>query len=286
MQKPNQPYQSENNFDLKMAKYLSKIKKANLIEDIKFREIAKSKGAIEEILRAILDDQNLKVIRCVEQKSLTKSIFHGVILDSECILSTNEIVNVEMQVEESDNPVYRMRYNQSALTIEYSPKSKCFDYNKLPTIISIMICDFDLFSKNEAIYEVERKVKGCGDIADNGIRELYVNLRSNPQVEKLKYLFKLLIDYDYMDTDNFPELSKVKREVNGKAEGGISMSGLTKEIFLDGKAEGILQGKAEGKAEGYQELLMDQYTHNMVSKEYAANKLNISVEDFLKLLKK
>ena len=75
------------------------------------------------------------------------------------------------------------------------------------------------------------------------------------------------------------------------------MSGLTREIYLDGYASGekrgeergLLEGKAEGKAEGIlagmKELLIEMYNNNMVTKEYAANKLNISEEEFLKLIK-
>ena len=54
----------------KRIKELTKrFEEASLIEDLKFREIAKSKEAIEEILRTILNDENLKVIKTIEQKN-------------------------------------------------------------------------------------------------------------------------------------------------------------------------------------------------------------------------
>ncbi|MBR1453498.1 MAG: hypothetical protein IJ593_02470, partial [Lachnospiraceae bacterium] len=37
--------------------------------------------------------------------------------------------------------------------------------------------------------------------------------------------------------------------------------------------------------QGMQQLLIDQFKHNLVSKEYAANKLNMTVEEFLMLAK-
>jgi predicted transposase/invertase (TIGR01784 family) len=277
-------------YDEKILKYLKKIEKANLVEDIKFREVAKSKEAIEEILRVILKDDDLEVIKCIDQKSLSKSVFHGVILDCECILSTKEIVNVEMQVDLKDDPVYRMRYNQSALTIAHSPKSKQFNYSELPKIISIMVCKFDLFKKGKSIYEVIRNVQDCGITADNGIRELYVNLTSKEVKEtKLSDLFKMFIDYDYENELEFPNLTEKKKEINGKLRGGYPMTGISREIFMDGKAVGIAEGKAEGKAEGFivgmQELLIELYSKNMITKEYAAKKLSITEEEFLKLIK-
>ena len=79
------------------------------------------------------------------------------------------------------------------------------------------------------------------------------------------------------------------------------MSGLTREIYLDGYATGekrgeergeargkeigILEGKAEGILTGMKELLVEMYNNNMVTKEYAAEKLNITEEEFLKLIK-
>lgn len=282
----NQSHSNDSYYDKKLLKYLKKIETANLVEDIKFREVAKSKEAIEEILRVILQDDNLEVIKCVDQKSLNKSIFHGVILDCECVLSTKEIVNVEMQVDLKDDPVYRMRYNQSALTIAYSPKSNQFNYSELPKIISIMVCKFDLFKKGKPIYEVKRNVEDCDVIADNGIRELYVNLTSKEVKEtKLKDLFKMFTDYDYENEVEFPKLTEKKKEINGKLKGGYPMTGISREIFMDGKAVGIAEGKAEGFIIGMQELLIEQYSKNMITKEYAAQKLNMTEDEFLKLIK-
>ena len=53
------------------------------------------------------------------------------------------------------------------------------------------------------------------------------------------------------------------------------MSGLTREIFLDGLETGEKRGMIE--------LLVEQYNNNMVTKEYAAKKLNITEEEFLEL---
>lgn len=272
--------ESRNNdyYDNKLKKYLQRLETADLVEDIKFREVAKSKEAVQEILRVILDDDKLIVTKCVDQKSLTKSIFHGVILDCECILSTEEVVNVEMQVDLDDNPVYRMRYNQSSLTIQYSPKEKNFNYSKLPKVISIMVCKFDLFKKGKPIYEIIRNVKDCGMIADNGVRELYVNLISKEtRGKKLEDLFKIFTDYTYENEEEFPNLTEKKKELRGKLKGGYPMTGISREIYMDGKAEGFIIGMKE--------LLVEMYSNNMITKEYAANKLNITEDEFLKLVK-
>lgn len=263
--------------EVRLKKYLNRIATANLVEDIKFREVAKSKEAIEEILQVILDDDKLKVVRCIDQRSLTKSIFHGVILDCECILKAGELVNVEMQVDDDDDVILRMRYNQSALTVQNSLKNKDFKYKNLPRIISIMVCDFDPFILGKPIYEVKRVINGNEKIADNGITEIYVNLKAKVEAGKLKELFKIFTNYDYVNESSFPNLTEKKKEINGKLEGVKFMTGISKEIFLDGKAE----GKAEGILKAYVDMVKDK----IISIADAARRLGMSEDSFAALVK-
>ena len=295
------PYSICEEDEQKIAKYAKELESSNLVEDIKFREIAKSKEAIQEILRVILNEDDLIVLESIEQKNITESIFHGVILDCLCKLSTGELTNIEMQTEFRNAPVKRMRYNQSAMTIAHSPKDKYFDYNKIPNIISIMICEFDVFGLSEPIYEIKRIVNESKVISCNGVREIYVNLTAKTNNDKLKELFNILTKLNYFNKQLFPSLTETKKKYNDLKGGDRIMSGLTREIYLDGYASGekrgeergkeigILEGKAKGKAEGLlegmKELLVEMYNNNIVTKEYAAEKLNITEEEFLKLIK-
>ena len=52
-----------------------------------------------------------------------------------------------------------------------------------------------------------------------------------------------------------------------------------------GMQKGIQQGMQQGIQQGMQRLLIDLYKQNMISREYAANKLNMTVEEFLMLAK-
>ena len=293
----------------RIREFAKRFEEASLIEDLKFREIAKSKEAVEEILRTILNDDNLKVIKTIEQKNLSEAIYHGVILDCECILSTNEIVNIEVQVAFNDNPVYRMRYNQSALTISHSPKSKSFKYSEIPKIISVMICDFDLFKLDEPIYEINRFVNNTNIKSNNGIREIYINLKSSKVKDKLKLLFKVLTDVSFIDENNFPNLSNKlesfaisnipihktnKGIISNKKpiyqKGGIKMlNGLTKEFYEVAKNDGINQGIEQGLEQGLdvsRKLIMELLNQNIITEEIVMEKLNITKEELEELKKK
>ena len=272
----------------KIKKYNLKFKKATLMDDMKFRKVCESKEAIEEILRVVLRDNKLKVIESIKQKSEEEPVFHGVILDCRCKLKTGEIVNIEVQVALDDNPLYRMRYNEAMLTIENSPKSKIFKYKNIPKVILIMFCDFDVFKKNKPIYEIERIEKNTKIIADNGVKEIYLNLKAKVTDKKLKSLFKIMTTISDTDEKAFPILSKRKLEINDMYIGGdMNMSGLTKEIYMDGLKEGKQVGKEAGREEGRKEgklaFAINMFKKKLIELKDAAAELGMSEKEFLKL---
>ena len=266
----------------KIAEYTAKLEKANLVEDIKFREIAKSKEAIQEILRVILEDDDLTVLESIEQKNVSESIFHGVVLDCLCRLSTGELTNIEMQIENKNAPVKRMRYNQSAMTIAHSPKDKFFDYDKIPNIITIMFCEFDLFKMNEPIYEIKRIINDTNVISLNGVREIYVNLKAKAKNEKMGALFEILTKLNYTNEQLFPKLTETKVKYANIEKGeNKNMSGLTREIYLDGYASGEKRGEEEGILKAYIDMVKDK----ILSIADAAKRLGMPEDKFAELVK-
>lgn len=266
-------------------KYNKKFKKATLMDDLKFRKVCESKDAIEEILRAVLKDDKLKVVEVVKQSNESEPVFHGVILDCKCRLKTKEIVNIEVQVALDDNPVYRMRYNGSMLTIENSPKSKHFKYKQIPKLILIMFCEFDLFKKGKPIYEIVRYVKDTKVIADDGIREIYVNLKAKATNKKLKSLFKIMTTVSDIDDKTFPKLSKRKEEINDLYIGGDkNMAGLDLMMYKDGLKEGRAEGREEGIQQGSISIVLNMFKQKLIDIHTATKALNMSESEFLKLV--
>ena len=272
-----------------IEKYNKKFKKATLMDDHKFRKVCESKEAIEEILRVILKDNKLKVVEVVKQSSEGEPIFHGVILDCKCRLKTNEIVNIEVQVALDDNPIYRMRYNGSILTVENSPKSRQFKYSKIPKLILIMFCELDLFKKGDAIYEIIRYVKGTKIVADDGIREIYINLKSKSNDKKLKSLFKIMTTVEDKDYKTFPKLSKRKEKINklyiwsDKNMAGLDLI-MYKDGLKEGRREGIEEGIQQGIEQGSITIVLNLFKQKSIDLDTAAKALNMSENEFLKLV--
>ena len=271
---------------MQLEKYNKIYKKATLVDDMKFRKVCESKEAIEEILRVVLNDSKLKVVESMKQKAEDEPMFHGVILDCRCRLKTGELVNIEVQVASNDNPIYRMRYNEAMLTIENSPRSKIFKYKNIPKVILIMFCDFDIFKKQKPIYEIDRIVRNTKIIADDGVREVYVNLKAKVTDKKLKSLFKIMTTVKEIDDKIFPVLSKKKIEINDMYIGGDkNMAGLDLMMYKDGLKEGREEGREEGMIEGINSILIRQFNDKKITAKDAAWYLNITEDEFLKLVK-
>lgn len=82
----------------------------------------------------------------------------------------------------------------------------------------------------------------------------------------------------------FPRLTETKIKYSNLKGGEKKMSGLTREIYIDGYETGEKRGEAKGIAK-MKELLIELYNKNTITKEYAAEKLNITSEVFLELVK-
>ena len=73
-----------------------RVKNLRIIDDALFRLMASRKEVCQEILRNLLDDDNLEVIEVTPQDEMV-SLFRGVVLDDLCKLSDGQYCNIEMQ---------------------------------------------------------------------------------------------------------------------------------------------------------------------------------------------
>ena len=77
----------------------------NPIDDLMFRKMAEDVGFCEEILRVILEDNELKVLETIPQWTGTNLQGRSVILDAKCVKSDGRQVNIEVQKEEDRKSV-------------------------------------------------------------------------------------------------------------------------------------------------------------------------------------
>lgn len=87
----------------------------NPIDDLMFRKMAEDVGFCEEILRVILEDNELKVLETIPQWTGTNLHGRSVILDAKCVRSDGRQVNIEVQKEDDDDHQRRVRYTERYL---------------------------------------------------------------------------------------------------------------------------------------------------------------------------
>ena len=163
----------------------------------------------------------------------------------------------------------------------WANKSRQFKYSKIPKLILIMFCEFDLFKKGDAIYEIIRYVKGTKIVADDGVREIYINLKSKSNDKKLKSLFKIMTTVEEIDDKTFPKLSKRKEEINKLYIGGDkNMAGLDLIMYKDG----LKEGRREGIQQGSITIVLNLFKQKSIDLDTAAKALNMSENEFLKLV--
>lgn len=84
------------------AKIREEAKKLNPIDDLMFRKMAEDKGFCQEILRVILEEDNLVVLESVPQWTGANLQGRSVIFDAKCTKSDGTQIDIEVQKSDDD----------------------------------------------------------------------------------------------------------------------------------------------------------------------------------------
>ena len=265
-----------------IEKFKEYIKKLNPIDDIIFRKMAENKEFCEEILRVFLQDSYLKVLNNKSQYAITNIDRRSVILDAYCELRDGKRVNIEVQNADNVNHQKRVRYYSSVLTTSLMKKGENFD--NVPEVCMIYICNFDVFRENKSLYLIKRVIDGSNTVVDNGLKEIYIsaNINDGSALSELMEVFTK----DDCYSDNFPITSKMKYDFKYVKEGNKMTDAMKEiyEIFEEESKEVWIKARKEGIKEGAINILLTLVKDGIISIEEAEKRANISVSKFEKYL--
>ena len=286
------------------------------IDDFMFLMCAEDIEWCQEALRALLNDDKLKVLESRTQHLISYPRRRSVILDAKCLLKNGRHVNIEVQKSDNDDHQRRVRYHASALTVALS-KPNC-KFKHIPDVCVIYICEFDIFKCNAVLYPVQRVLQTDGRVLNNGFQEIYVNAsgRDDTKASELMRLFTERCAYNDAD---FPKISAVKREYAEDPEGGeekmkAAWEKIGKELFAEslaecrqiseavgeargeakgraigeaqgraiGEAQGRAIGEAQGKSKGKFSALAELVKDQLLSLSEAARRMQMSEDEFLR----
>ncbi len=177
-----------------------------IIDDAMFRLVARRKGVCQEILRTLLGEPELKVLRVISQSVVT-SLHREIILDVLCIMVDGAYMNIEMQKESGNDDIKRNRFYAAYTTAAYTPKGT--DFTDIPQVTILYITEYDALHNGQMITHMKccmETREGFVPI-DDGEDICFVNtvIRDGSDQSELLQLF---LREDVFEDGRFPELSK------------------------------------------------------------------------------
>lgn len=200
-------------------KTLQTARNLRLIDDTLFRLVGARPEVCQEILRILLDDNDLEVIRAVPQDTIV-SLYREVTLDVLCKAKDGRLLNVEVQKGNQNDDVRRCRFHLSTVTANRTPKGT--DFWNIPDVIILYITEYDALGNGQSVTctEMCQMVDGKYKPVNDGAKIYYANPVGKDNSNK-KELLDLFLQRDVFDNKKFPNLSNAMKYF--KEEGGVNV---------------------------------------------------------------
>lgn len=220
---------------------IERIKQFRPVDDVFFEVLAKDIPFDQEMLRLILDDEELIVEDVIVQSDERNLYGRSVRLDALCILGNGARCNVEVQRSDNDNHVKRVRYNASMITVKESDTGT--DYSRIPEVYVVYISEFDIFEKNKTVYHIEKVIKETGDTIDDGLHEIFVNTKVHDGTEIAEFM-KHFTETRFEDR-RFPCFTSAVKAIKDTEGGRESMCKLMEEYSREVAREEAIDATIE-----------------------------------------
>lgn len=194
-----------------------KVKDLRPIDDVFFEVLAKNTSVCQEILRVILEDNDLIVIQVITQNSERNLYGRSVRLDALCTLGNGTQCNIEVQRSNNDNHLKRVRFNAASITVKESNPG---DYFKdILELYIVYISESDFLKEGKTIYHVDKVLRETGTVIDDGLHEIFVNT----QIDDGTDIAELMSCFKQKEVNNpkFPETSAEVTRLK-ETEGGTT----------------------------------------------------------------
>ena len=219
----------------------------NPIDDLMFSKMAESKEFCEEILRIILDDDELIVTENIPQCKAENLHGRSIIMDAKCVTGDGRHINIEVQKADNDDHLRRVRYNGSVLTTNITETGTKFEF--VPDVCVIFISAFDMFNSGLPLYHVKKVVMETGQVVEDGLTEIYANAVID-NGSKFSKLMKVFTENDTYNTEEFPVTSEIKAGFKFDEGGAVKMDETLQKWMRESEEIGEKRGEKRGRREG------------------------------------
>ena len=219
------------------------IAKLTLMDDIFMNKVFENDTERTALLlRIILNNDKIKVVKAVTQQKLKNLSGHDLQLDILAQEENGKLFNVEVQNHSSGAAARRARYHLSLLDAHSLPKGEV--YQKLPDNYVIFITQYDVLKGGLPIYHINRRIEENNAAFADGSHIIYVNnkIKDNTPLRRLMHDFNCSNPNDMY----YPELAEKARYFK-ETEKGLTNMGDVFEKFV-AKREKEAAMKAAEKA--------------------------------------
>ena len=203
--------------ELTLEQKREKVKDLRPIDDVFFEVLASKPAVCQEMLRTILEDPELEVVKVIPQKSERNIYGRSVRLDALCYLGDGTRVNIEVQRSDNDDHLKRVRFNAASITVNESYTGESF--NDLANVIVVYISEFDFLGGGKTIYHVDKVLRETGVVIEDGEKAIFVNTVNDDGTD----IADLMSCFTRKQVNN-PKFPVLSDEVQGlkQTEGGLS----------------------------------------------------------------
>ena len=199
------------NFSELRKKYKAEIDEMCLMDDNFMSAVLEDKACCELVLSIILNRDDIEVIECKTQYSMTNLHGRAVRLDVLAKDKTGAYLNIEVQRNDRDAVPKRARFNSSLLDANVVEKGT--EFKDLPETFVIFITENDVLGKGLPLYTVDRIVRETNEIFDDKSHIIYVN----SQITNDSALGRLMSDFrcknpEEMHYDVLSDIAKFAKE--------------------------------------------------------------------------
>lgn len=221
------------------------VRSMNVMDDDLFAKIAEDVPAMEEILSALSQDPELRLLWSRSQVHIRNCGIRSVTLDAMCESVSGTLYSVEMQKSNRDDHQRRVRYNSSNIDTMYTEKG--LDFKEIPNLCMIYLSKADFLRGGKCLYHIDRTVRGNGQVVENGVKEIYVNARINDG-SKAAQLMQYMKD-TRGENSLFPKLSARVRYLKEDQKGADQMCEAVEKYAQEKAKEAVKKAKKEAKKE-------------------------------------
>lgn len=198
-------------------KYQKDIDEMCLMDDNFMSAVLQDKACCELVLGIILNRNDIEVIECETQYTVTNLHGRAVRLDVLAKDKDGAFLNIEVQRADAEAVPRRARYNSSMIDAANTEKGTAF--KDLPETYVIFITENDILKENRPIYTINRVIVESGSVFDDGTHIIYVNsqIRDDTALGRLMhdFLCKNPKDMHYDVLSDTAKLTKEREDEKG-----------------------------------------------------------------------